>query len=118
MNEDKDRRAGLIGAKDVELLDRRVAIGTAQRFADPRPHADAVAGPAFVELQDVRLVDRLIVGRVEFDLVVIEKNQRSFFVRRWPAIWIDARRRQDDSCRLVAGTHGRKTAKHLSELKM
>ncbi len=101
MDEDKDGRVWRVGAEDVELLDRGFAVGAAERLADPRAGAGAVARPALVELEDIGLVNGLIVGRVELDLIVVEKDARAFLMRRRPAIGLDARRRQDDRRRVL-----------------
>lgn len=118
MNENEHRRAFAGGAKDVELLDFRRAVGAAQGLAGAGASAGAIAGPAFADLHDVGLIDLLVVGRVELDLVVVEKDRRPLLVRRRPAIRLDPRRRQDDRRRVAVRTHAGKIAKHLSELKI
>src|SRR5205085_2931627 len=94
MNKHEYRRPLARGSEDVELLDLGRAVGYARRLAEAAAGARAVARPALSDLHDVGLIDLLIVGRVEFDLVVIEKDQRSLLVRRRPAMGLDPRRRQ------------------------
>src|SRR5205085_4092829 len=96
MNKHEYRRPLARGSEDVELLDLGEAVGYAPRLAEAGAGAGAVARPALPELHDVGLIDLLVVGRVELDLVVIEKNQWSLLVGRRPAMGLDARRWQDD----------------------
>ena len=88
VDEDEDRRVRLGGAKKVELLDPVVAIGAALGLANPGTGASAVLRPALVELEDIGLIDRLVIGSVKFDLVEIEKDQRTLLMRRRSAIRI------------------------------
>jgi hypothetical protein len=107
------------GSEDVELLDFGGAVGDAGRLSEAGAGARAVARPTLSDLHDVGLIDLLVVGRVELDLVVIEKDQRPLLVGQRPATGLDPRRRQDDVRRRGAvSAHARKRAKHLSELKM
>src|SRR4051794_24299535 len=119
MNEHEYRRPLARGSEDVELLDLGGAVGDSPRLAEAAAGARAVARPTLPDLYDVRLIDLLIVSRVELDLVVIEKDERPLLVRRRPAMGLDPRRRQDDVRRRGAvSAHARKRAKHLSELKI
>src|SRR5438067_3549345 len=96
MNEYKHRRPLARGAEDVEPLNLCGAVRDARRLAEAGAGPRAVAGPALPGLHDVGLIDLLVVGGVELDLVVIEKNARPLLVGRRPAMGLDPRWRQDE----------------------
>ena len=91
------------------------ADGAAADIILPPPRVEPRRGPPPHEKGPLVFLD---YDQVELDLVVVEKDERPFIVRRWPTIRLDPRRRQDDVCRGAVGAHGRNRAKHLSELKM
>jgi hypothetical protein len=64
VQEDEDRRIGLVRSKDIELFDLYIAVGVTQRLADAGPGASAVADPAFAHLFDIGFVRCLVIGGV------------------------------------------------------
>lgn len=73
-----------LGLIDVELLDIRLAVSDALWLSYPSTSRFTVGGEALANLGNVRLIDGLVVGGVEFDLVIIEENARPFRVWRRP----------------------------------
>jgi len=71
-------------AIDIELLDVARTVGFALRRAQPLARGGAQRGETLQNLALERRIDRLIIGGVELDLVVIEKDARALLVR-WRA---------------------------------
>jgi len=86
MDEDKDRRRHTPPAVDVEPFNLACTIGHTLGLADTPPRCCAVADAALDQLLAVGRVSGLVIGRVEFGLVVVEEYQRAFFGHRSPAI--------------------------------
>jgi hypothetical protein len=64
------------------VFDRGRPVSDALRLADPGTHRFAIRGAACSDLPDIGFVGRLVVGGVEFDLIVIQKDQGSLLMRR------------------------------------
>ena len=86
MDEDEDRCGCAASAVDVEPLDLARSVGDALGLADMSAREFAVADPALDQLLAVRRVGRLVIGRVECGLVVVEEYRRAFLGHRTPAI--------------------------------
>ena len=71
VDENKDRRLCTIGAKDVELFDFRRPIGYLSRLSDTGASGFAVRDESRVRLAVEWFVIGLIIGGIEFELVVI-----------------------------------------------
>ena len=88
VNEHEHRRVRAPGAVDVELLARTRAVRCAQRLAQAPAHRLAP--------RRERRVETLIVGRVELDLVVIQKYARPLLVGRRSDVALLRQRRRGD----------------------
>ena len=71
VNEDENGRIWLVSTIDVQLLDFRRSVGDASRRAEPTASGLTIGHEARVGLAIQRFIVRLIVGRIEFELVVI-----------------------------------------------
>jgi hypothetical protein len=78
VHEHDDRRGVAVRPVDVQLLDGGGSVGHALRRAQSLARELARPGQARVDLVAVGRVYRLVVGIVEFLLVVIEKDARTF----------------------------------------
>src|SRR6516165_2818996 len=82
MDEDEHWRFRSAGPVNIELFDFGRPIGKALRGTDTCAHCLAVAIKTFAYIGDKGFVIHLVVGRIEFDLVVVHEDQRPF-VMRW-----------------------------------
>ncbi len=81
MDEHIDRRIGLLGRIKVESLDRGLSVRQPFRRAQAGTHGLAVGAIAFVHQLLIGRIDGLIVGVVEFFLVEVEPDERTFLAR-------------------------------------
>ena len=82
VDEDEDRSVWLLGAIDVELLDLAWAIRFTLWLSEPAASLIASAGVAFGDLEPQRSIKTLIVRGIEFDLVHLHPDMRTFRMRR------------------------------------
>jgi hypothetical protein len=75
-------RVGARGAENVELLDRAWAIRDALRLTKAPARFLAVAGAPRLELAARAAHRSLVVGGVEFDLVIIQEDEGTLGMRR------------------------------------
>src|SRR5580658_5962617 len=104
VNEQEDRRFGLLGAKDIEHLDLSRAIRLSLWRAEAPARQFAVARKSGKNLTAERRIERLIVGGIELDLIQIHPDARPLCVRRRADLTLLAKRR-------ASGHRGRR-AKH------
>ena len=108
MDEDVDRCVRLLGRVDVELLDVGRTVGDATRRAEAGQRCRALLGVALGDFSSVGSPWRLVVGKVDLVLVVVEKDERTL------RLWRDARRQmglhllgQHRSCHRDCRSHQR-----------
>ena len=75
---DQDSRVRSARAVSFKQLDLGWAVGAAQRRAQPSANQLAVSGIALLNHSRVGCVDALIVCRIEFSLIVVEEDSRTF----------------------------------------
>src|SRR6516164_4324332 len=76
MDEDEDQPRGTPDTVDVELLDLGAAIGDALGLANAPAHIGAGGDAAFDQLLAVWRIGGLVIGCVEWCLVVVEEYRR------------------------------------------
>ena len=82
MDKDVDRRFGLLGYIDIELLDVGRPVGDATGRAEATQRAGALLRVALRDISCVGSPRRLVVGKVDFILIVVEKDQRTLRLNR------------------------------------
>jgi hypothetical protein len=98
VDEYEDRCVRATGPVDVELLNRDLSVGEAPRLTDSCAHCIALGCEPPHDLFDVRLIHRVLIGRVQLDLAVIEKHGRSLLMRRGANAAFVGKRRRCGQC--------------------
>jgi hypothetical protein len=81
VNKNEYRPLRLLRPENIQFLDLGRTIGFALRLADSFSHRLAVGSESCHDLRETRFINGLIVRCVEFNLVIVKKNERAFCVR-------------------------------------
>src|SRR3974390_3349347 len=82
VDEDENRSLCSIGTEDIELFDFRWSIVDLSQRSEAGANRLTIGGKTRVSLTDKRFIVGLIVGSIEFELIVVQKNRRTFMVFR------------------------------------
>ena len=83
MDVDQDRCVRSARGVNIKLLDFGWAVGDAERCAQPSANQLAVSCVTLLNHPRVGCVDALIVCRIEFSLIVVEEDSRTFLPHWW-----------------------------------